>query len=108
MDTILLKPKSKQELELLKAMAKKMGIKFSTLSKKEQEKIGLVKGRNPAPPPQKLKKKVSKKAENESSFVPGNPEKAKEAMQAVFGMWADRKDMEDINEWRRKLWERES
>lgn len=52
--------------------------------------------------------KEKKKLESNPAFVPGNPKKAKEAMKQVFGMWADRKDMEDVNEWRRKLWERES
>jgi hypothetical protein len=43
MDTILFKPTSKQELELLKAMAKKMGIKYSTLSIEDQLDMGLLK-----------------------------------------------------------------
>ena len=43
MENILFKPKNKQELELLKTLGKKMGIKFSTLTKEEQEDMGLLK-----------------------------------------------------------------
>ena len=46
MENILFKPKNKQELELLKTLGKKMGIKFSTLTKEEQEDMGLLKAMN--------------------------------------------------------------
>lgn len=85
MENIVLKPKTKEQLELLKAMAKALNINYSTSGKEnvKEEKESLPPG-----------------------FVPGKTENLSKALKEVCGMWADREDMEDITEWRRKLWER--
>lgn len=85
MESIVLKPKTKKQLELLKAMAEALNIHYSTSGKENTKK---------------------KKASLPPGFVPGKTENLGKALQEVCGMWADREDMEDITEWRRKLWER--
>ena len=41
MESILLEPKSREDFELIKSLAKKMRIKSSILSKEDKEDIGL-------------------------------------------------------------------
>jgi hypothetical protein len=87
MEKIILQPKTKEQLEALKAMAKALEINYSTGDKENTKK---------------------KKQALPAGFVPGKTENLSKALKEVCGMWADRQDMEDITEWRRKLWERKS
>lgn len=52
----------------------------------------------------KNKSAKASKSIKDASVSPATTKDKDKALQAVIGMWADREDLQDVKEFRRKLW----